>query len=195
MTDVYFIRHCESDRGHHDDRTRPLTPKGQKDARLVTEYLKDKRIDAVLSSPFRRAVDTVEPFAESAGLPVIPIEALRERRVDSGWIEDFDGFARRQWEDFSYKRTDGESLGEVQARMTEGLQKILMEYEGKRVAVGSHGTALSVLVHTLRPSFGFAGFARIRPLMPWAVHFAFRGRECVKAEETDLFTGETREIL
>lgn len=194
MTELYFIRHCEPNYDNHDDALRELTPKGQADTRLVTAYLQGRQIDAVLSSPFKRAVDTVKPFAESVGLPVATIEALRERRVDSGWIGDFDGFTRRQWADFSYKLSDGESLGEVQARMTACLDRILEEYGGRRVAVGSHGTAMSVLVHTLRPAFGYEGFSRIRRVMPWAVHFTFAGRDCARVEETDLMGGETREI-
>lgn len=195
MTELYFIRHCEPDYENHDDLTRALSPKGRADTGLVSAYLRDKNISAVLSSPFKRAVDTVSPFAREAGLPVVTMEGLRERRVDSGWIEDFEGFARRQWEDFSYKLSDGESLGEVQGRMEASLEKILAEYEGGRVAIGSHGTALSVLVHTLRPGFGYEGFSRIRGLMPWAVHFSFQGTDCTGVEETNLFTGETREIL
>ena len=172
-----------------------LSPKGQADTGLVTGYLRDKNISAVLSSPFKRAVDTVAPFARAVGLPVITMEDLRERRIDSGWIEDFEGFARRQWADFSYKLSDGDALGEVQARMEAALEKILTDYEGGRVAIGSHGTALSVLVHSLRPGFGYEGFSRIRGLMPWAVHFTFLGMDCIRVEETDLFTGEAREIL
>ncbi len=195
MTELYFTRHCEPDYENHDDLTRALSPKGRADTGLVSAYLRDKDISAVLSSPFKRAVDTVSPFAREAGLPVVTMEGLRERRVDSGWIEDFEGFARRQWEDFSYKLSDGESLGGVQARMKASLEKILAEYEGRRVAVGSHGTALSVLVHALRPGFGYEGFSRIRGLMPWAVHFSFQGTDCMRVEETNLFTGETKEIL
>lgn len=195
MTELYFIRHCEPNYENHDDLTRELSPKGQADTGLVTGYLRDKNISAVLSSPFKRAVDTVAPFARVVGLPVITMEDLRERRIDSGWIEDFEGFARRQWADFSYKLSDGDALGEVQARMEAALEKILTDYEGGRVAIGSHGTALSVLVHSLRPGFGYEGFSRIRGLMPWAVHFTFRGKSCARVEEIDLFAGEAREIL
>ncbi len=194
MTELYFIRHCQPNYENHDDTSRELSPKGRADIRLVTEYLRGKGIGAVLSSPFKRAFDTVAPFARDAGLPVATMDGLRERQVDSGWIEDFDSFARRQWEDFSYKLDHGESLGQVQGRMVGCLDEILAGYEGQRVAVGSHGTALSVLVHTFRPGFGYGGFQRIRGLMPWAVHFTFSGKECVNVEETDLFTGETKSI-
>ena len=195
MTELYFIRHCQPNYENHDDLTRELSPKGQADTGLVTGYLRDKNISAVLSSPFKRAVDTVAPFARAVGLPVITMEDLRERRIDSGWIEDFEGFARRQWADFSYKLSDGDSLGQVQARMEASLEKILEEHKGGRVAIGSHGTALSVLVHSLRPGFGYEGFSRIRGLMPWAVHFTFQGKACAQVEVIDLCAGEAWEIL
>lgn len=194
MTELFFIRHCQPNYDNHDDLTRELSLKGLEDTRLVTAYLRDKGIDTVLSSPFKRAVDTVKPFAQSAGLSVATLEGLRERRIDSGWIQDFDSFTRRQWEDFAYKLPDGDSLEDVQERMLASLEGILKTYADKRIAVGSHGTALSVLVHAFRPSFGYEGFNRIRGLMPWAVHFTFDGPSCARVEEADLFTGETREI-
>ena len=71
MTKVYFIRHCEPNFNNHHGLTRELSEKGMADTRLVTEYLWDKNICVVLSSNYKRAVDTVKPFADSLGLPVI----------------------------------------------------------------------------------------------------------------------------
>ena len=61
-------------------------------------------------------------------------------------------------------------------------------------AVGSHGTALSTLIHHFRPAFGYADFERICPLMPWIVRFTFDGRVCVGVEEYNVFTGVAKEI-
>ena len=83
-TNVYFIRHAEPNYDNHDDMTRELSEKGLKDRVLVTEFLKDKQIDAVLSSPFKRAVDTVRDFAEKSGLEIEVVEDFRERRIDIG---------------------------------------------------------------------------------------------------------------
>ena len=67
MTTVYFIRHAEPERSAdsiYNDSTYPLSEKGIIDRKLVTDFLQDKKIDVVLSSPFKRAVDTVVDFAE-----------------------------------------------------------------------------------------------------------------------------------
>ena len=76
MTTIYFIRHAEPDFTIHEDRIRPLNSEGRLDCALVTEFLQDKNISAVLSSPYKRAFDTVAPFANSAGL-----QEVQERNI------------------------------------------------------------------------------------------------------------------
>lgn len=187
MTNVYFIRHAEPNYDNHDDMTRELSEKGLKDRSLVTAFLQDKQIDAVLSSPFKRAVDTVREFAEQQGLEIEIVENFRERRIDNCWIEDFKGFCKKQWEDFSYKFSDGECLLEVQERNIGALKDVLKKYAGKNVVVGSHGTALSTMINYYDKTFGYAQFEEIRGLMPWVVQFCFDGEDCVEIRKYNLF--------
>ena len=93
--------------------------------------------------------------------------------TDSGWIADFEEFCRRQWADFDYKLSDGETLNEVQRRNIRALNAVLARYDGKNIVIGSHGTALSVVINHFDRSFGYAQFQQIRNLMPWVVRFAF----------------------
>lgn len=179
MTTVYFVRHAEPNDQNHNDLTRELTPKGMQDRQLVTRFLADTPVDAVLSSPYKRAVDTVKHLADSRGLPIRTVEDFRERRVDSVWIEDFNSFCRAQWADFDYKLTDGETLRQVQARNVAALQSVLQEFAGQTVVIGSHGTALSTIINHYDPSFGYADFEKIRRLMPWVVRFDFDADRCV----------------
>ena len=127
MTTVYFVRHAQPNYENHDDMLRELTAKGLEDRKLVTRFLADKNVDVVLSSPFLRSVDTVRDFADTNGLKIGIVEDFRERRIDSVWIEDFNGFCKAQWADFNYKLSDGESLGEVQKRNVAALNKVLEE--------------------------------------------------------------------
>jgi len=115
------------------------------------------------------------------------LDDFRERRIDNVWIEDFNGFCKKQWEDFSYKLSDGESLSEVQERNIVVLHKVLKEYAGKTIVVGSHGTALSTIINYYDKSFGYAEFEKIRGLMPWVVEFKFDGMECVGIKQYNLF--------
>lgn len=116
MTNVYFVRHAEPNYKNHDDELRELTSKGLKDRNLVTEFLLDKEIDIMFSSPYKRSKDTIQEFADMKNLEIFLIEDFRERKIDSVWIEDYNSFSKKQWEDFSYKLSDGECLEEVQSR-------------------------------------------------------------------------------
>ncbi|WP_026496355.1 MULTISPECIES: histidine phosphatase family protein [unclassified Butyrivibrio] len=186
MTRVYFVRHAEPNYDNHDDYNRELTPKGMEDRKLVTTFLSDKNIDVVLSSPFKRAVDTVADFAEKKGLSIETIDAFRERRVDSCWIEDFAEFTKRQWSDFDYKLSDGECLREVQDRNIAALDTVLEKYKGKNIVVGSHGTALSTIINYYDNSFGHEDFEKIRLVMPWIVEFVFNDKKCITINKYNL---------
>lgn len=187
MTTIYYVRHAQPNHENHNDLTRELTAKGLEDRKIVTEYLRNKQIDVVLSSPYKRAIDTVIPIAQERNLTIQTVDDFRERKIDNGWIEDFLGFTRRQWEDFSYKLSDGESLGEVQQRNIRALRIVLKEYEGKNVVIGGHGTALSTIINYYDKSFGFEQFCAMKARMPWVVKFVFSGEVLLELELTDIF--------
>lgn len=187
MTTVYFVRHAQPNYENHDDRSRELSAKGLLDRGLVTDFLSDKNIDVILSSPFKRAYDTVYDFALKNGLDIEVIEDFRERKIDSEWIPDFNAFCKAQWEDCSYKLSDGENLGEVQNRNIQALQQVLEKYNGKNIVIGSHGTALSTIINYYDNTFGYSEFEEIRGLMPWIVQFTFDNMSCVKIQKYNLF--------
>lgn len=162
MTTVYFVRHAEPNFNNHNDMARELTEKGLEDRKLVTEFLWDKNIDFVLSSPYKRSVDTVKDFSDKKNLDIHIVNDFRERKIDSVWIEDYESFCKAQWEDFNYKLSDGETLGEVQKRNIEALNHVLKQYEGKNIVIGSHGTALSTIINYYDNTFGYKEFQKIK---------------------------------
>ena len=187
MTTVYFVRHAQPNYENHNDAQRELTPKGMADREQVTAYLQDKNIDVVFSSPYKRAIQTVAHFSEINNLPIILIPDFRERKVESGWIDDFDEFCFKQWENFEYKRLDGESLREVQERNICALSHVLEKCDGKNILIGSHGTALSTIINFYDSEFGYDDFRRIKDLMPWIVILRFENKSCVEIRQYNIF--------
>lgn len=187
MTTVYFVRHAEPNYNNHDDELRELTEKGLEDRKLVTEYLSDKSIDVVLSSPYKRSVDTVMDFVNRYNKEIERIDDFRERKVDSERIKDFTEFCKRQWADFNYKYTDGETLAEVQKRNISALKKALEQYENKNIVIGSHGTALSTIINYYDSTYGYEDFDKIRCLMPWIMKFTFEGKRLINMESVNVF--------
>ena len=64
---IYIIRHCEAE-GQAPEA--PLTAKGKAQAKELSVFLSGKKVDRIVSSPFLRAVQTIEPFAEDKNLQI-----------------------------------------------------------------------------------------------------------------------------
>jgi 2,3-bisphosphoglycerate-dependent phosphoglycerate mutase len=150
VTTVYLARHGESDwnaanrfQGHMD---RPLTELGRQQAEaLAAELAEAEALDALYSSPLRRALDTAD--AVGARLRLDPVADADLREVDVGsWTglsraevqERFpEGFAR--WLDGGEGWTDGESYAEMSGRVLAALLRIAAAHPGRPVLVVSHG--------------------------------------------------------
>lgn len=182
MTEIYFVRHAQSRSDDTDDRTRRLTETGKRDSKAVSWLLADRGISFVASSPYTRSVETVSEFAELIGLPVNIYEDLRERNA-GGWHGDnFFEFIERQWADHEFHIADGECLREVQERNVAVIKQLIAEHEGEKIAVATHGTALSAILNHYYPQFGFECFKKIVDFMPFVIRHDFDGENCVNAQ-------------
>lgn len=78
---VLVVRHARAGKRADwigDDRLRPLDERGRLQANRLVEQLSDREFLRILSSPYARCVETVEPLAEARGLTVEQDEALAE---------------------------------------------------------------------------------------------------------------------
>ena len=181
MTIVYFVRHAQSDADWADDFSRPLTAAGAQDRFAVMEFLKDKQVDSLYSSPYVRAMETLRPIAEEIEAGIEADYRLRER--ESGLDAMSPGNLERRWTDHSYAETGGESLRSVQERNIECLHEILGNEEDKRTVIGTHGTALSTIWNYYDRSFGIRAFLGLLDLMPCVVRFSFEGNRLVEIQK------------
>lgn len=186
-TNVYFVRHAQPDFSVKDDLIRPLSEKGLGDAKKVTKILMDKDITSIYSSPFKRAIDTINDFANKSQIEIITVDDFCERRVGQ-WVEDFKSFSQKQWKDFNFKLDRGESLDEVQKRNINALFSVIRDNIGKNVVVATHGTALSTIINYFNPTFNYEGFLDIVDKMPYVLRFKFTEMElqCIEEIEFEL---------
>lgn len=80
---IYLVRHAKAgdrDRWEGDDVTRPLTPKGRIQAEQLADTFAALPPSRLLSSPYVRCLETLEPTARRTAVAVEPVEALREGR-------------------------------------------------------------------------------------------------------------------
>jgi 8-oxo-dGTP diphosphatase len=65
-----------------DDRVRPVDERGRHQSDALVDVLAGYTIDRIVSSPYLRCVQTVEPLAEARGLEIELDEQLGATRLD-----------------------------------------------------------------------------------------------------------------
>jgi 8-oxo-dGTP diphosphatase len=81
MGAAYVVRHAKAgDRSDWtgDDRMRPLTKSGQRQAEALADMLDREPIDKILSSGYLRCMQTLEPLGTRRKLPIEPVKELEE---------------------------------------------------------------------------------------------------------------------
>lgn len=80
---LYLVRHAKAGSRHDwtdDDRLRPLSKSGYRQAEALAERLGDLGVSTLVSSPFARCVQTLEPLAQLVNVEVITDDCLGEGR-------------------------------------------------------------------------------------------------------------------
>ena len=101
MTELYFVRHAQPDYRQGVNSTFTLSAEGMQDRMKAAEILSDIRFDAVVSSPYRRSLDTIEPIISAQGLKVKTDIRLRERDNPGDGSNSREMFIKR-WADFNF---------------------------------------------------------------------------------------------
>lgn len=148
---VYLIRHCSAE---GQDPEAALTRAGKEQSLQLSAFLERQGLTRVISSPFRRAVDSARPLAETLGLEIEIDARLAERQlglVESGdWIEAL----RESFDDHNLCLPDGESSFSAQARGVAALHDVFQEAR-LPAAIFSHGNLLALIANSLDNSLGF----------------------------------------
>lgn len=188
MTNLYFVRHSKI-QYTHDDYSRPLSAEGKLSVALVTKAFEDIDIDAIVSSPYVRVLDTIQGVAKMKNLEIEMYDDLRERKVAHTFIDDFQSFTVNQWSDFEFKLDGGESLKEVQERGSAAIKDVLSKYDGKNVIVGTHGTFMSINLKYFDDRIDFDFWRQVK--MPDIYKASFKmtseGYEMVSLENIELW--------
>ena len=134
---VLLVRHGragERSEWEGDDRLRPLDEKGVGQADGLVELLDEYPIGRILSSPYLRCSQTVEPLADARKLAVEEVDELAEGRTR----EDVLSLLSSTEENCVVLCTHGDVVDEL---LGDGLKKgatELLELEGSRLTRVRH---------------------------------------------------------
>jgi 2,3-bisphosphoglycerate-dependent phosphoglycerate mutase len=154
LTTIYLIRHAHADWMPDDDR--PLSPAGIAAAVTVGRLLATAPLSAIVSSPSRRAVETVTPLARRQGLEVSIDPDLREREVPAVAPDVFHTLVEDSWRLPDAAPHGGESNAAAQLRGLAALRRIMTLHRGQHIAISTHGNLLALILNGFDPAIGHA---------------------------------------
>lgn len=157
MTEVYLIRHSEKYRNFNniinDDSFQLFNEKiilsinGEMLANKLANMEEMSNIDVVFASNYVRSIGTAKYIAYRNKIDVNIDKNFGERIYGINSIDGImDDFNVKQWNDIDYKLPNGESRRDVTNRMYNALIRVINDYKNKRIAIISHGTAISFLL-------------------------------------------------
>jgi 2,3-bisphosphoglycerate-dependent phosphoglycerate mutase len=163
-TSIYMIRHAISPFILGEERNRGLSQQGLTDALRIKDILAEEGMEYFISSPYKRAIDTLKYLAEEAKQEIILFEELRERAVGSMEIhmdeKDFLDGIRTSFIDIDFKLPGGESTRAAQERSIPIVKQLLQQYEGSKIALGTHGNIMTIILNYFDSSYGYEFFGQ-----------------------------------
>ena len=158
-TIIYLIRHAEtidengirntSEDSQIINEKEILSVEGEEQAKKLSGNEELKNLDIIWSSSYTRAKATAKYIANANNLPINLDDNLSERKL--GNLKELGEFmkdkstrdpSQEQLLNRTFRTSEGESAEQTRERMNEFFDKILEEYEGKKIAVISHGGSI-----------------------------------------------------
>ncbi len=163
--ELILVRHALPERREVADGPADpeLSPDGHAQAELMANYLRTEHIDAIYSSPMRRAVQTAIPLGSTFGLdPVIVDDVAEYDRHASEYvpIEDLKASGDPRFGEVqSGADLPADEIAAFTDRVISALEGIVERHAGHRVVVVCHGGVINAyLGHVLGVSYTPPGF-------------------------------------
>jgi broad specificity phosphatase PhoE len=163
MHTIYWVRHGENKANitkefsyKHVDYS--LTAKGIQQAQQTARSFLDKNIQAIYTSPLKRAVETAEIIARTLHLDFTLVEEFRE--INVGTLEgqvpipELWAFHNRILSDWQNGRHDsmfpgGENYSMLIERVRAGLKRVLSEQNDSNILIVAHGGIITATIKDL----------------------------------------------
>ncbi|WP_242222441.1 histidine phosphatase family protein [Bacillus cereus group sp. BfR-BA-01380] len=158
-TYIYMVRHGESPKTDGNERARGLTEKGKNDAYRVTELLKDEGVDTFVSSPYSRAVLTIEELAHYYEKDILVDENLKEYVfISEDKImpdKELYPLVKKMFSSPDFALRGGESKIDCQSRAVAVLKEMLTNFKGHKIVMGTHGLVMTLMMEHFDSQYGF----------------------------------------
>lgn len=156
---IYLVRHCHAT-GQGQEPEAPLSEEGFQQAERLAAWFANRKVERIVSSPYTRALQTIEPLAKQRGIGIEIEERFKERKLCSGPAPDWRERLAASYIDLDLCLPGGESCRTAMARGIAALNDVLQQ--GLQPAVvATHGNLLTLLRMHFDASVGFDEWRRL----------------------------------
>ncbi|WP_413404401.1 histidine phosphatase family protein [Paenibacillus amylolyticus] len=157
MQSIYLIRHAKAT---GQEPHAELTDEGIRQAEKLADLLAHHSITYIVSSPWKRAVQTAMPLGIATLQHIHTDERLQERVLSSLDLPNWMDVLKRTYDDVDWVEEGGESSRNAAARGLALLEELWSRPE-QHGAVVTHGNLLSLLIREYEPSFGYEEWTKL----------------------------------
>ena len=129
----------------------------------------------MISSPYKRAIQTVQGIAESRDKNIQIVDGFKERKLSTEPIDDFHLAIHKVWEDEQFAWEGGESNLVAQQRGLEAMYHVLETYHNQNIVIGTHGNIMVLIMNYFDQQYDFSFWSSLD--MPDIYCLRFDGRE------------------
>jgi len=157
MKRILLVRHCKS-AGQEPEA--PLTPEGRGQAERLAVFFGGMRVERIVSSPFERAVASIRPFAERAGLAIETDARLAERVLSAEPLPDWMDRLKASFGDVDLRLPGGETSREATERGMAVIGECLRRPEEATIVV-THGNMLALILKACNGRYGYEDWKKL----------------------------------
>ncbi|WP_342492329.1 histidine phosphatase family protein [Bacillus sp. FSL M7-0003] len=157
MKTYYIVRHCQAD-GQSKDAA--LTPQGITQSHELSQFFSSIHLNQIISSPYKRAIQTTEPLAHAKQLEIKIDQRLSERVLSSKPIDNWYEKLKLSFTDLHMTCEGGESSQEAMNRIVEALHEQI-KLETDHTLLVTHGNIMSLLLKHADSTIGFEEWKKL----------------------------------
>lgn len=154
---IYLVRHVQAT---GQAAGAPLTSEGMEQAEALAEFLSGAGIGQIVSSPFARALTSIEPLSTRLKVEIKLDERLIEAALSTIDYSDWLDKLRETFSDFELTFEGGESSRAATERAMAALDDALLLETAPTVVV-THGRLLTLILKHFDSKYGFEEWRKL----------------------------------
>jgi len=157
LKNIYLVRHCEAEGQSAEAQ---LTERGNHQALDLSAFFHSIQVDRIISSPYKRARQSIEPLALCLNLEIENDHRLTERVLSSENLPNWFEKLKATFTDMDLTFEGGESSRAAMKRIVAVTEEVFQS-DAINTVIVTHGNIMSLLLKHYQKDVGFTDWCNL----------------------------------